>query len=137
MTKIAVVEGDGIGHEVIPVAKKVLELLHPEYEYFSVDVGYGKWEQTGCPCADRDIAALKTADAILFGAVTTPPMKDYQSVVLRIRKSLDLYANLRPVRGDGFDIMIVRENTEGLYSGIEETHSGSCNNAPGGEPGGD
>jgi methanogen homoisocitrate dehydrogenase len=120
MTKIAVVEGDGIGHEVIPVAKKVLELLHPEYEYLRVDVGYGKWEQTGCPCADRDIAALKTADAILFGAVTTPPMKDYQSVVLRIRKSLDLYANLRPVRGDGFDIMIVRENTEGLYSGIEE-----------------
>jgi methanogen homoisocitrate dehydrogenase len=120
MTKIAIVEGDGIGHEVIPVAKKVLELLHPEYEYFSVDVGYGKWEQTGCPCADRDIASLKTADAILFGAVTTPPMKDYQSVVLRIRKSLDLYANLRPVRGDGFDIMIVRENTEGLYSGIEE-----------------
>lgn len=120
MTKIAVVEGDGIGHEVIPVAKKVLELLHPEYEFFSVDVGYGQWEQTGCPCADRDIAALKTADAILFGAVTTPPMKDYQSVVLRIRKSLDLHANLRPVRGDGFDIMIVRENTEGLYSGIEE-----------------
>jgi methanogen homoisocitrate dehydrogenase len=120
MTKIAVVEGDGIGHEVIPVAKKVLEMLHPEYDFFSVDVGYGKWEQTGCPCADRDIAALKTADAILFGAVTTPPMKDYQSVVLRIRKSLDLHANLRPVRGDGFDIMIVRENTEGLYSGIED-----------------
>lgn len=120
MTKIAIVEGDGIGHEVIPVAKKVLELLHPEYDYFPVGVGYTKWEQTGCPCADRDIAALKAADAILFGAVTTPPMKDYQSVVLRIRKSLDLYANLRPVRGDGFDIMIVRENTEGLYSGIED-----------------
>jgi len=48
-------------------------------------------------------------------------MKDYQSVVLRIRKALDLYANLRPVKGEGFDIMIVRENTEGLYSGIEET----------------
>jgi len=120
MTKIAVVEGDGIGHEVIPVARRILELLHPEYEYFMVDVGYGKWEQTGCPCADRDLMELRTADAILFGAVTTPPMKDYQSVVLRIRKSLDLYANLRPVRGDGFDIMIVRENTEGLYSGIEE-----------------
>lgn len=120
MTRIAIVEGDGIGHEVIPVAKNVLELLHPEYEYFSVDVGYHRWEQTGCPCADRDIAALKTGDAILFGAITTPPMKDYQSVVLRIRKALDLYANLRPVKGNGFDIMIVRENTEGLYSGIEE-----------------
>ena len=120
MTRIAIVEGDGIGHEVIPVAYRVLELLHPEYEYFSVDVGYHRWEQTGCPCADRDIAELKTADAILFGAITTPPMKDYQSVVLRLRKALDLYANLRPVKGDRFDIMIVRENTEGLYSGIEE-----------------
>jgi methanogen homoisocitrate dehydrogenase len=120
MTTIAIVEGDGIGHEVIPVARRVLELLHPEYEYFDVDVGYGRWERTGCPCTDPDIAELKTADAILFGAITTPPMKDYQSVVLRIRKALDLYANLRPVKSDGFDIMIVRENTEGLYSGIEE-----------------
>ena len=47
-------------------------------------------------------------------------MKDYQSVVLRNKKALDLFANLRPVKGNGFDIMIVRENTEGLYSGIEE-----------------
>jgi methanogen homoisocitrate dehydrogenase len=120
MTKIAVVEGDGIGHEVIPVARRVLEVLHPEYDYFQVEVGYGMWERTGCPCADREIAELKTADAILFGAITTPPMKDYQSVVLRIRKALDLYANLRPVKGKGFDFIIVRENTEGLYSGIEE-----------------
>ncbi|MFA5255039.1 MAG: isocitrate/isopropylmalate family dehydrogenase, partial [Methanoregula sp.] len=112
--------GDGIGHEVIPVAQKALFLLHPEYEYFPVDVGYGRWQETGCPCGDTDIAALKTADAILFGAITTPPMKDYQSVVLRIRKALDLYANLRSVKGNGFDIMIVRENTEGLYSGVEE-----------------
>jgi len=121
MTRIAVVEGDGIGHEVIPVARDVLALLHPEFEFFSVDVGYGRWEVSGCPCADPEIEALKSADAILFGAITTPPMKDYQSVVLRIRKSLDLYANLRPIRGDGFDLMIVRENTEGLYSGIEES----------------
>lgn len=121
MTKIAVVEGDGIGHEVIPVAHRILEILHPEYEYFPVAVGYGEWERTGCPCSDREIDELRTADAILFGAITTPPMKDYQSVVLRIRKALDLYANLRPVRGNGIDIMIVRENTEGLYSGIEET----------------
>jgi len=120
MTRVAVVEGDGIGHEVIPVAQQILALLHPEFEFFPVDVGYSRWEVTGCPCDDRDIAALKRADVILFGAITTPPMKDYQSVVLRIRKALDLYANLRPVTGDGFDLMIVRENTEGLYSGIEE-----------------
>jgi methanogen homoisocitrate dehydrogenase len=121
MTRIAIVEGDGIGHEVIPVARSALELLHPEYDYFAVDVGYGMWERTGCPCADKEIREMKDADAILFGAITTPPMKDYQSVVLRIRKALDLYANLRPVKDGGFDMMIVRENTEGLYSGIEES----------------
>ena len=49
MTRIAVVEGDGIGHEVIPVAQKALEVLHPEYEYFPVEVGYGRWEQTAAP----------------------------------------------------------------------------------------
>ena len=121
MTRIAVVEGDGIGHEVIPVARSVLELLHPEYDYFTVDVGYGMWERTGCPCADKEIRELKDADAVLFGAITTPPMKGYQSVVLRIRKALDLYANIRPVKDGGFDMMIVRENTEGLYSGIEKS----------------
>ncbi len=120
MTRIAVVEGDGIGHEVIPVAVEGIATLRPDIEFFSVEVGYHRWEETGCPCGDRDLALLKTADAILFGAVTTPPMKDYQSVVLRIRKELDLYANLRPVKDRGFDILIVRENTEGLYSGIEE-----------------
>ena len=121
MTRIAILEGDGIGREVIPVACRALELLHPEYDYFPVEVGYGMWERTGCPCADKEIREMKDADAILFGAITTPPMKDYQSVVLRIRKALDLYANLRPVKDGGFDIMIVRENTEGLYSGIEES----------------
>ncbi|MFA4850324.1 MAG: isocitrate/isopropylmalate dehydrogenase family protein [Methanoregula sp.] len=121
MTRIAIVEGDGIGHEVIPVALRALELLHPEYDYFTVDIGYGMWERTGCPCADKEIREMKDADAILFGAITTPPMKDYQSVVLRIRKALDLYANLRPVKDGGFDMMVVRENTEGLYSGIEES----------------
>jgi methanogen homoisocitrate dehydrogenase len=120
MTRIAVVEGDGIGHEVIPIAVRAISTLRSDLEFFPVEVGYHRWEETGCPCGDRDLALLKAADAILFGAVTTPPMKDYQSVVLRIRKELDLYANLRPVKDSGFDILIVRENTEGLYSGIEE-----------------
>lgn len=120
MTRIAVVEGDGVGREVIPPTRRILELLLPDAEFFDVELGYGKWERTGSACTDEDIDSLKDSDAILFGAVTTPPDPDYRSVLLRIRKELDLYANLRPVKGDGFDIMIVRENTEGLYSGIEE-----------------
>ncbi|WAI01981.1 isocitrate/isopropylmalate dehydrogenase family protein [Methanogenium organophilum] len=119
MTAIAVVAGDGIGQEVVPVAQEVLALLHPEYEFYPVEIGYGKWKKTRTACTPDDITLLRGADAILFGAVTTPPAADYRSVVLQIRKELDLYANLRPVRGEGVDIMVVRENTEGLYSGIE------------------
>ena len=117
--RIAVVEGDGIGKEVIPVARKALELLRPEIEFFPVEAGYGRWQRTGTAIGDEEISAFRSADFILFGAVTTPPDPDYRSVIVRIRKELDLYANIRPVRGDGFDMVIVRENTEGLYSGIE------------------
>jgi methanogen homoisocitrate dehydrogenase len=117
---IAVVCGDGIGQEVIPIAREVLSCLHPEFEFFPVEVGYGRWKRTGEAMGADDLALLKSADAILFGAVTTPPSPDYQSVVVRIRKELDLFANVRPVNGDGFDITVVRENLEGLYSGIEE-----------------
>ena len=117
--KVAVVEGDGIGREVIPVAHRVLATVRPDIDFFPVEVGYGKWARTGCACDADDIAALKSADAILFGAITTPPDPGYNSILLQIRKELDLYANVRPVHADGFDILVIRENTEGLYSGIE------------------
>lgn len=118
--RIAIVEGDGVGREVIPPARRILELLLPDADFFDLELGYEKWKRTGSACTEEDISSLKDSDAILFGAVTTPPDPCYSSVLLRIRKELDLYANLRPVKGDGFDIMIVRENTEGLYSWIEE-----------------
>jgi len=117
---IAISEGDGIGQEVIPEAKKILEFFLPDADFFEVELGLGKWEKTGCACSSEDIRDLKESDAILFGAVTTPPDPDYKSVLLQIRHELDLYANLRPIKSEGVDMMIVRENTEGLYSGIEE-----------------
>lgn len=118
--RIAISEGDGIGQEVIPEAKKILEYFLPDADFFEVELGLGKWEKTGCACSSEDIRDLKESDAILFGAVTTPPDPDYKSVLLQIRHELDLYANLRPIKSYGVDMMIVRENTEGLYSGIEE-----------------
>ncbi|WP_292728326.1 isocitrate/isopropylmalate dehydrogenase family protein [Methanoculleus sp.] len=121
MTKVAVVKGDGIGHEVVPVAREILAAVRPDFEFFDVEVGYGLWERTGSACGEETIAELRSADAILFGAVTTPPDPGYRSVLLQIRHELDLYANVRPIQGEGVDIVIVRENTEGLYSGIEWT----------------
>lgn len=120
MPRIAVVEGDGIGQEVIPVAQQILAAVRPDLEFFPVEVGYGRWERTGEAITSADIGTLKEADAILFGAVTTPPDPNYRSVVVRMRKDLDLYANVRPVKGNAADIVIVRENTEGLYSMVEE-----------------
>jgi methanogen homoisocitrate dehydrogenase len=124
--KIAVVDGDGIGHEVIPPARDLLAMLRPDFEFFEVEAGYGKWQRTGQAVSDDDITALKSADAILFGAITTPPARDYRSVIVRIRKELDLYANVRPVRGSRVDLIVVRENTEGLYSGVEKIEQDSA-----------
>ncbi|KAF5421745.1 MAG: methanogen homoisocitrate dehydrogenase [Candidatus Methanocomedens sp.] len=130
--KVAVIEGDGIGKEVIPAAVDVLNAVNLDFEQVPVEVGYGKWERTGLAMDDADLELMRSCDCILFGAITTPNDPNYQSVLLRIRQELDLYANIRPFRPLGitmdipykpakpFDIIIVRENTEGLYAGIED-----------------
>lgn len=128
--KLAVIEGDGIGREVIPEAVKILDFFGLELEKIPVELGYARWERTGTPMSKEDLETIKGCDAVLFGAVSTVPDPNYKSVLLTIRKELDLYANIRPVkplpgiRGvtgrSDFDFIIVRENTEGLYSGIEE-----------------
>lgn len=128
--KLAVIEGDGIGREVIPAAVKVLDAFGLELEKVPLELGYTRWERTGTALSGDDLNTIKGCDAVLFGAVTTVPDPKYKSVLLTIRKELDLYANIRPVKPlpgvtgitgrSDFDFIIVRENTEGLYSGIEE-----------------
>jgi methanogen homoisocitrate dehydrogenase len=128
--KLAVIEGDGIGREVIPAAVEVLDAFGLELEKVPLELGYARWERTGIAMSDEDLDIIKGCDAVLFGAVTTVPDPSYKSVLLTIRKELDLYANVRPVKPltgvagvtgkSDFDFIIVRENTEGLYSGIEE-----------------
>ena len=117
---IAVAEGDGIGREVIPPAAEILRYFLPDAEFIPVDLGFAVWEKTGSACSEEDIEILKETDAVLFGAVTTPPDPNYKSILLQLRHELDLYANIRPVTSACADLVIVRENTEGLYSGREE-----------------
>ncbi|HEY9206714.1 MAG TPA: isocitrate/isopropylmalate family dehydrogenase [Candidatus Methanoperedens sp.] len=126
--KLAVIPGDGIGREVIPAALNVLDALGLDIEKIPLEIGYGKWERTGSAITDEDISIIKECDCVLFGAITTPPDPNYKSVLMRLRKELDLYANIRPFVPlknvklpctKKFDFVIVRENTEGMYSGME------------------
>jgi len=118
--RVAVVPGDGIGPEVVESALAVLDAAGACFERVFLEIGYGRWKKTGQAMGEEELAAIKECDCVLFGAITTPPDPGYRSVLLRMRKELDLYANIRPFRGRGLDFVIVRENTEGLYSGLEE-----------------
>ena len=129
--KVAIIPGDGIGKEVLPAALSVLDVFGLDIEKVPFEIGFGKWEKTGSAITDDDIALIKQCDCVLFGAITTVPDPGYKSVLVRIRKELDLYANIRPFTplekvklpcAKKFDFVIVRENTEGMYSGVEELH---------------
>lgn len=118
--KIAVLPGDGIGPEVVRSTLAVLEAAGAEFEKVPVEIGFGRWKRTGLALAEEDLEAIKGCDCVFLGAVTTPPDPNYRSVLLRLRRELDLYANIRPFSSAKLDFIIVRENTEGLYSGQEE-----------------
>jgi methanogen homoisocitrate dehydrogenase len=119
VTRIAVVEGDGIGREVIPVAAAALRSLRPDWEQLPVELGLERWRRCGTAIDDTDLKTLSSCDAVLFGAISSAPNGEYPSVVLRLRRALDLYANIRPIQGGACDLMVVRENSEGLYAGRE------------------
>ena len=125
--RICLLLGDGIGPEVVGCAVRVLRALPIDWEFIESGIGYSEYQRSGSPLPEETLQNIRSANATLFGAVTTPPdIPRYFSPVVRMRQSLDLYANLRPCRSipirssrQGIDLVIVRENTEGLYSGIE------------------
>lgn len=118
--KIAVMAGDGIGPEVVASALEVLDAAGARFEAVPLDIGLSRWKRTGQAMSDVDLDTIKQCDCVFLGAISSPKDPGYRSVLLRIRKELDLYANIRPIKSDNLDFIIVRENTEGLYSGLEE-----------------
>ena len=141
--RLAVLPGDGVGRDVMEAAMIVLEKLHLDAEYLYGDIGWEFWRQEGNPLPDRTIHLLKQTDACLFGAITSKPKEDawkelspelrdkglsYFSPIVRLRQEFDLYTNLRPCKAypgnslnyrDDIDLVIFRENTEGMYAGVE------------------
>jgi len=139
--KIAWLPGDGVGNDVMEAARMVLDSLELNAEYIKGDVGWEFWKKEGNPLPDRTIEMMRETDCALFGAITSKPKREtekelpkelkgreYFSPIVKIRQLFDLYANMRPCKAypgnplnyrDDIDLMIFRENTEGMYAGVE------------------
>ncbi len=127
--KVAWLPGDGVGNDVMEAAKIILDSTSLDAEYVPAEVGWECWEKYGDPLPPETIEVLKETDTCLFGAITSKPgVKGYKSPIVRARQLFQLYANVRPCKAypgnplnyrDGIDIVVFRENTEGLYSGLD------------------
>ena len=141
--RIAWLPGDGVGNDVMEAARIVLDTLKLDAEYTHGDIGWEFWCQEGDALPDRTIEQLRGSHAALFGAITSKPLAEaekelvpelqgkgmiYFSPIVRLRQEFKLHTNLRPCKAyagnplnyrDGIDLVVFRENTEGLYAGIE------------------
>jgi isocitrate/isopropylmalate dehydrogenase len=141
--KIAWLPGDGVGVDVLEAARIVLDRLNLDAEFIPGDVGWEFWKNEADPLPQRTIDLLGRVDAALFGAITSKPAKAaeaelaphlrgkgyvYRSPIVRMRQLFDLYICFRPCKAypgnplnykEGLDLVIFRENTEDLYSGVE------------------
>lgn len=141
--KIAWLPGDGIGIEVLEAAKIILDKINLDAEYIHGDIGWEYWCKEGDAFPQRTIDLLKRVDAAMFGAITSKPIKAaeaelipklkgkgliYRSPIVRMRQMFDLYNCLRPCKAypgnplnfkEGINLVVFRENTEDLYSGVE------------------
>ena len=141
--KIAWLPGDGIGTEVLEATRLVLDAVGFEAEYIHGDIGWEFWCREGDAFPARTVELLGKVDAAMFGAITSKPGKHaeaelapelrgtglkYRSPIVRMRQQFDLYNCLRPCKAypgnplnhrEGIDLVVFRENTEDLYSGVE------------------
>ncbi|TAH34653.1 MAG: isocitrate/isopropylmalate dehydrogenase family protein [Planctomycetota bacterium] len=141
--KIGWMPGDGVGVEVMEATRIVLDAVGFDAEYVPLDIGWEFWRQEGDALPKRTVDGIRQVQATLFGAITSKPKEEaeaelapqlqgkglsYRSPIVRMRQLFDLYVNLRPCKAyagnplnyrDDIDLVVFRENTEGLYAGIE------------------
>lgn len=125
MKKIATIGGDGVGKEVMEAGLTILESLDLNFDYIEAHAGDEYFQKTGTTISEETVKIAKNSSATLFGAITSTHGE--KSPIITLRKELDVFANLRPIKSfegvnslfQNLDFLIVRENTEGLYSQIE------------------
>jgi isocitrate dehydrogenase (NAD+) len=125
--RVSLIPGDGTGPELVAATRRVLEATGVEFAWDEQEAGADVMDKYGTPLPDAVLESIRANKVALKGPITTPIGTGFRSVNVAIRKALDLYANLRPARSmkgipvchDNVDLVVVRENTEGLYVGIE------------------
>jgi len=141
--KVAWMPGDGVGNDVMEAARIVLDALKFDAEYIPAEIGWEFWRTEANPLPERTLATLRNSDCALFGAITSKPKEEaehelipelrgkghvYSSPIVGLRQKFNLHTNLRPCRAypgnplnyrDDIDLVVFRENTECLYSGVE------------------
>ena len=125
MYNIAVIGGDGIGQEVMSACEYLLDKIDIDFSFQYGDAGFDCFNKNGTTLPEETIKIANNSDAVLFGASTSTPGEP--SPIINLRKALNVYANIRPIKSykgvnclrDDIDFVIVRENTEGLYSQVE------------------
>ncbi len=125
--RVTLIPGDGIGPELAEATRRVLDASGVEFEWETVDAGEAVMAEYGTPLPEHVLESIRRNKVALKGPITTPVGEGFRSVNVTLRQTLDLYANLRPARSikglesryDDVDLVIVRENTEDLYAGIE------------------
>ena len=128
MYNITLIKGDGIGPEISEAVLRIIDSAGVKINWDVQTAGADVIDTEGVPLPERVIESVKKNKIALKSPVTTPIGKGFRSVNVQLRKELDLYANLRPcynlpnvkTRYDNVDIVVVRENTEDLYAGIEK-----------------
>ncbi len=125
--EITLIPGDGIGPEVTEAAIEIIKEAGVQVDWVRGELGASALEQFGTQIPDEVLGMVRRTKVALKGPVTTPIGKGFQSANVLLRRALQLYASLRPVKNvpgigscyTGIDLIVIRENTEGLYSGIE------------------
>ncbi|WP_461207659.1 isocitrate/isopropylmalate dehydrogenase family protein [Clostridium sp. DL1XJH146] len=124
---ITLIPGDGIGPEVMTAAREVLDAAGADINWEVVEAGAAVMDEYGTPLPEMVLDSIKKNKIAMKGPITTPIGVGFRSVNVAIRQALNLYANVRPIKSyegiasryEDIDLVIVRENTEGLYAGIE------------------
>ena len=127
MHRVTLIPGDGIGPEVIEAARRCVEATGVRVEWEVVEAGERALEEKGTPLPEEVLESIRRTGVALKGPITTPVGRGFRSVNVALRQALDLYANVRPCRWyrgvrsryEGVDLVVIRENTEDLYAGVE------------------